>query len=238
MGLCQNRLCARRPSNRWTFSSKFCTSSTHDGEQPQNVDNGPPSFHSNEYVPKTITEMFTHAMKMTEAQRIKNRTKTPRGKVGTAKLLKPAENYTSRFDYNGYLKSKRWQYYDDVRLFAYGPETEEQYNYRLLKKQKFCILMGFAGGNYFGMQYNKGVHTVEEVLLNAMVHHRWILMEHIRMPWLVDFQRGSRTDRGVSAARQNVSLNLRKCILYRIFDRKAPCTKMDRIYYFQKMFIV
>lgn len=151
-------------------------------------------------------------MRMIEAERASNKLKKAKEKVGTSKLLAPVDGYTSRFQYNGYLKSKRWQYYDDERLGAYGPETEEQYNYRMLKKQKFCVLLGFAGGNYYGMQYNKGVHTIEGVLLDAMVENRWILSEHIQKPWLVDFDRGSRTDRGVSAARMNISLTLRECV--------------------------
>lgn len=158
----------------------------------------------------TIAEKFTHSMKTFEAQRENIKSKKTKDKIGTSKLLRPVDNYMSRFQYNGYLKSKRWQNYDDEPLGAHGPETEEQYNYRLLKKQKFCVLMGFAGGNYYGMQYNKGVHTIEQVLLDAMVKNRWILSEHIHRPWLVDFERGSRTDRGVSAARQNISLTLRK----------------------------
>lgn len=205
----QNRLCAIRSPNLWTSSSKFCIDSTRNAEKPQNLNNPGPS-NDNEPTPRTISEKFTHSMRIFEAERENIKTTKTKEKIGTSKLLKPVDNYTSRFQYNGYLKSKRWQYYVDERLDAHGPETEEQYNYRLLRKQKFCILMGFAGGNYYGMQYNKGVHTIEEVLLDAMVKNRWILSEHIQRPWLVGFERGSRTDRGVSAARQNVSLMLRK----------------------------
>lgn len=167
--------------------------------------------------PKTITEKFTESIRTIEAERALNKLKKAKEKIGTSKLLTPADNYTSRFQYNGYLKSKRWQYYDDERLGAYGPETEEQYNYRLLKKQKFCVLLGFEGGSYFGMQYNKGVHTIEGVLLDAMVKNRWVLSEHIQKPWLVAFERGSRTDRGVSAARMNISLTLREYDFQQLF---------------------
>lgn len=161
-------------------------------------------------------------MKTIEAERVSNKLKKAKEKIGTSRLLTPADNYTSRFQYNGYLKSKRWQYYDDEQLGAYGPETEQQYNYRLLKKQKFCVLLGFAGGNYFGMQYNKGVHTIEGVLLEAMVKNRWILSEHIQKPWVVAFDRGSRTDRGVSAARMNISLTLREWDFQQFFSLWKP----------------
>lgn len=205
----QTRLCVIRPSNLWSFStatSNFCSDSTQNIEKQDDCEH----TSDNERKPVTITDKFTHSMRMVEAERTKNRLKNTKDKIGTSKLLKPADNYTSRFQYNGYLKSRHWQFYDNERLGAFGPETEEQYNYRMLKKHKFCVLLGFAGGNYFGMQYNKNVHTVEEVLLEAMVRNRWILSEHKQKSWLIDFQRGSRTDRGVSAARQNISLTLRE----------------------------
>lgn len=129
---------------------------------------------------------------------------------GTNRLMKPSDGYVSRFQYNGYLKNAHWRYFDEDRVSEYGPESEAQYNYRMKKKQKFCILLGFAGGNYYGMQYNCSLRTIEDALLKAMVKNEWILPEHLEKPFLVDFLRGSRTDRGVSAARMNVSMVLRK----------------------------
>lgn len=126
------------------------------------------------------------------------------------RLMKPVDGYTPRFQYNGYLKKCHWHYYDENRPIEKEPETEEQFNYRMLKKNKFCLLLGFAGMNYFGMQYNCSVRTIEDELLKAMVKHKWILPEHVEKPWSFDFVRGSRTDRGVSAARMNVSLVLRE----------------------------
>lgn len=121
----------------------------------------------------------------------------------------------SRFQYNGFLRRSNWVYYDDndnKRPVAYGPETEKQNNYRMLKRRKFCILMGFAGGNYHGMQfqYQKDINTIEKALFDAMVKNRWILPEHLHKMSLVDFNHGSRTDTGVSAARMNVSMLLRE----------------------------
>lgn len=124
--------------------------------------------------------------------------------------MKPLDGYISRFKYNGFLKKSHWKYYDENRSSGNEPETEAQYNYRMKKKQKFCILMAFAGGNYYGMQYNCSLKTIEDELLKAMVKNEWILPEHLDKPTLVDFIRGSRTDRGVSAARMNVSVILRK----------------------------
>lgn len=87
------------------------------------------------------------------------------------------------------------------------------------KKQKFCLLLGFAGGNYYGMQFNESVKTIEDEMLKAMVKQKWILPEHLAKPWTFDFVRGSRTDRGVSAARMNVSMVLRKLYFVDNFER-------------------
>lgn len=126
------------------------------------------------------------------------------------------EEYTTRFQYNGYLKNSHWKYYDENRPLPNAIESEEQYNYRIRKKRTFCLLLGFAGGNYYGMQYNLTTHTIEDEIFSAMLKNNWILPEHVKKPWQFDFQRGSRTDRGVSAARMNVSAILRKINL-RIF---------------------
>lgn len=70
--------------------------------------------------------------------------------------------------------------------------------------------MGFSGTKYSGMQYNKDCETIEDNLFRAMLKTEWITEENMRKPWTIEFQRGSRTDRGVSAARQCCSLLLRK----------------------------
>lgn len=180
--------------SRWNSQSKYCTST------PGNY----------EFRPKTITEKFTASMRSSEEQKKLLRERRSKKHEGTSNLLKPFDGYTPRFQYNGYLKKTHWKYYDEQRKNKNDPETEAQYNYKLLKKQKFCLLMGFAGGNYCGMQYNPLVKTIEGMLFPAMAKNGWILKEHINEPWLVDFQRTSRTDRGVSAARQTVALTLRK----------------------------
>lgn len=137
-------------------------------------------------------------------------TTKPKNTAKTNKLLKPVGDYTSRFQYNGYLKNSRWRYFDEMAQSQEAAATELQMKYRMRKKQKFCILMGFAGGNYYGMQYNNTCMTIEDKLLNAMVKNEWILEEHINKSWMFEFSHGSRTDRGVSAARMNVSALLRR----------------------------
>lgn len=182
--------------NKWGPISKYCTN-VNENHQVQ---------------PKTITEIFTESMIKVTNLRKQSKAQGSREYDGT-KTLKPVDGYTSRFQYNGYAKKSHWHYYDENGPNkSRAPETELQLHYKRRKKHKYCLLMAFAGGNYFGMQYNVSVNTIEDRLLNAMVKNQWILEEHLEKPWLVEFQRGSRTDRGVSAARQNVSAILRELI--------------------------
>lgn len=187
-------------------ASKFCTITS--ALYQQNHDKSSPIDET--LKPKTITEQFTESLKGFKA--VKKSSPTNKREVD---LLRPSDGYVSRFQYNGFLRRSHWKYYDDnanQRPAAHGPDTEEQYNYRMLRKRKFCILLGFAGGHYHGMQYQfyKDINTIEKELFAAMVKNRWILPEHEHKMWLVDFNHGSRTDTGVSAARMNVSMFLRE----------------------------
>lgn len=109
--------------------------------------------------------------------------------------------------YNGKIKRRDWT-----------PETDEAKKARLeeigevdrVKRKKTVVMLGYSGVNYCGMQRNKEVHTIEEELLKAMLKHGWINQEGFNSPQQAFFQRAARTDKGVSAARQIVSLKLRK----------------------------
>lgn len=57
---------------------------------------------------------------------------------------------------------------------------------------------------------NPGVRTIEEDLLKALWDVKYITEEDFNNQQNAQFQRSSRTDKGVSAARQVVSLKLRE----------------------------
>lgn len=82
-----------------------------------------------------------------------------------------------------------------------------------VKRRKCCMLLGYSGVNYFGMQRNPGAKTIEEDLLVAMSKNNWITDEAFKMAQTIQFQRAARTDKGVSAARQCVSLKIRKSFM-------------------------
>lgn len=96
------------------------------------------------------------------------------------------------------------------------PETEEAKRIRLdageerVKRRKSIVLLGYSGINYSGMQRNPRASTIEEELLKAMLNQKWITDEAFDQPQALCFQRAARTDKGVSACRQIVSLKIRK----------------------------
>ncbi|CAB4007383.1 tRNA pseudouridine synthase A, mitochondrial, partial [Paramuricea clavata] len=76
------------------------------------------------------------------------------------------------------------------------------------KKKKCVLLLSYCGSGYNGMQRNPGVKTIEEDLTNALFKARAISEDASRNYGKMSFQRCARTDKGVSAARQVVSLKM------------------------------
>lgn len=110
--------------------------------------------------------------------------------------------------YDGRAKRREWEN---------GGESEESKRQRLeetggerVKRRKSLVLLGYSGVNYSGMQRNPGTKTIEEELLNAMFKNKWINEFALNAPQQLHFQRAARTDKGVSACRQVVSLKMRK----------------------------
>lgn len=127
-------------------------------------------------------------------------------RVTTLKVKKEEMSKKRKERYNGKFKRRDWQ-----------PESEEVKRIRLeenpgdrVKRKKCLILMGYSGVNYCGMQRNPEVATIEGELMSAMLKHGWITEEGYKCPQQAFFQRAARTDKGVSAARQIVSVKLRK----------------------------
>ncbi|XP_033113411.1 tRNA pseudouridine synthase A-like isoform X2 [Anneissia japonica] len=75
-------------------------------------------------------------------------------------------------------------------------------------KRKVAILLSYSGVGYKGMQINKGFKTIEDELFKAMTKAEAVtesMAEHIGK---MSFQRCARTDKGVSAAGQVVSMKM------------------------------
>ncbi|XP_053969623.1 pseudouridylate synthase 1 homolog isoform X2 [Anastrepha ludens] len=106
------------------------------------------------------------------------------------------------------LKRRKWVDWNtqdeqsgDTKRPAFDPADR-------VKRKKSAILLGYCGANYFGMQRNPGMQTIEEELFKAMLKQKWITEESFEAAQAACFQRAARTDKGVSAARQVCSMKL------------------------------
>nr|XP_023016254.1 tRNA pseudouridine synthase A [Leptinotarsa decemlineata] len=121
--------------------------------------------------------------------------------------------------YDGRSKKRQWEdrRTDKGEGLNIGPKkqkNEENQNVTQdtkpdkVKRRKFCLLMGYSGDNYYGMQRNPYTKTIEEDLFKALLKTELINEECYNQVQNMQFQRAARTDKGVSAARQIVSLKL------------------------------
>ncbi|XP_076249034.1 pseudouridine synthase 1 isoform X2 [Calliopsis andreniformis] len=77
-----------------------------------------------------------------------------------------------------------------------------------VKRKNYVIMLGYSGKNYFGMQKNNDTKTIESDLFSALLKANLITKEQFEDIREIKFQRAARTDKGVSAVRQIVSLKL------------------------------
>jgi len=102
------------------------------------------------------------------------------------------------------------------------------------KAKKVAVMASFVGKDYLGMQRNPGFKTIEEDLMKAFKEAEIISDEWYKEPQRCFFQRASRTDKGVSAARMVISLKLllddnREDTISRINSKLPPCIKVQYI---------
>lgn len=105
-----------------------------------------------------------------------------------------------------------------------------------IKRKNHAMLLGYVGKDYYGMQRNPGIKTIEEELITALLKADLITAVQFENVRTINFQRAARTDKGVSAIRQIVSLKLRKInilninVIYISFLRIRYCLKAIWIY--------
>ncbi|XP_062410009.1 tRNA pseudouridine synthase A [Sardina pilchardus] len=101
---------------------------------------------------------------------------------------------------------------DGERVEKKLKEAEDQsQEEKKLPKRKVVLLMAYSGKGYYGMQRNPGsaqFKTIEDDLVTALVKAGCIPENHKDEMKKMSFQRCARTDKGVSAAGQVVSLKL------------------------------
>ncbi|KAL7713624.1 tRNA pseudouridine synthase A [Entamoeba marina] len=77
-----------------------------------------------------------------------------------------------------------------------------------IKKVKMAIIVSYVGRGYSGMQYMKDTPTIEKVLENALYESNCISEDNKHNLQKVSWNRCARTDKGVSAANNIVSLKM------------------------------
>lgn len=76
------------------------------------------------------------------------------------------------------------------------------------KKRRVALFLGYLGERYHGMQINPGVTTIEKCLLDALHKAELLSDQNYDHPGKMSLMRSARTDKGVSAAAQCVSIKL------------------------------
>ncbi|KAH0822550.1 hypothetical protein GEV33_000205 [Tenebrio molitor] len=119
--------------------------------------------------------------------------------------------------YDGRIKKRQWEDRRSDKGAGLDPtkskliKKETEITGELLekiKRRKFAVLLGYSGTNYYGMQRNPNTPTIEEELFQSLYKNKYISQENFTQVQTMQFQRAARTDKGVSAARQVVSLKL------------------------------
>lgn len=100
-------------------------------------------------------------------------------------------------------------------------ETPDYLRWR--KAKKVAVMCSFVGKDYLGMQRNPGFPTIEEDLMKAFRDAETISQDWYDNPQKAFFQRASRTDKGVSAARMVISLKMGKYFIDSFRDSRLLC---------------
>lgn len=130
-------------------------------------------------------------------------------KRGEIKEKKDERKKFKKERYNGKFKRRDWKpETDEAKKARLDAAAERGEVFERVRRRKGAVLLGYSGVNYCGMQRNISVSTIEEELLKAFLKHKWITDECFDQPQQLMFQRCARTDKGVSAARQLISLKI------------------------------
>ncbi|XP_075984626.1 pseudouridine synthase 1 isoform X2 [Anticarsia gemmatalis] len=142
---------------------------------------------------------------------------TKEAEVTTSDDLVNNKNLTR---YKKRFMKRQWE--DSAPKKENGEADEKRVCGERIKRKKMALLLGYCGVDYYGMQRNPGVRTIEEDLLKALWEAKYITEEDFHNQQNAQFQRSSRTDKGVSAARQVVSLKLPLEVDVKEINKKLP----------------
>ncbi|KAJ1531191.1 tRNA pseudouridine synthase 1 [Nowakowskiella sp. JEL0078] len=110
-----------------------------------------------------------------------------------------------------FLKKNREPPSDGSSWFTPKPVREGEENSEKedrLPKKKVALLLGYCGTGYQGMQINPLANTIESELHKAFAASGAVSKDNANDPHKIQFMRAARTDKGVHAAGQVVSLKM------------------------------
>lgn len=133
---------------------------------------------------------------------------------------KNVEKYVPRYQLKEKMKKREWE--NETPDDAKRLKPEGEVAFERIKRKKSLVVLGYSGAKYYGMQRNPGMATIEEELLVAMKKNSWITEEAFNLPQSIGFQRAARTDKGVSAVCQCVSLKLPEVLDIEALNKDLP----------------
>ncbi|KAJ5988479.1 TRNA pseudouridine synthase [Penicillium waksmanii] len=130
--------------------------------------------------------------------------------MGRKEFSRQAINKRDRSERQAENKRRKIENGEEVTAPIYATQfsKEEIDNEERRPKKKVAILMGYSGTGYFGMQLNENQRTIEGDLFAALVSAGAISKANAEDPKKSSFVRCARTDKGVHAAGNVVSLKM------------------------------
>ncbi|ORY99045.1 pseudouridine synthase [Syncephalastrum racemosum] len=124
----------------------------------------------------------------------------PTGKKKEPKENKRAKSAKERREHQ--KKNQSWGADDSDRVSTAVPGEAR------LPKKKVALLFGYNGANYQGLQLNPAAETIEKVVFEALCKANAIPKMNADDPQKVSWMRAARTDKGVHAAGNILSLKI------------------------------
>lgn len=114
--------------------------------------------------------------------------------------------------YDGRIKKRNWEdRRSDKANTDDSKRTKTDEEFVRIKRRKYAMLLGYSGVNYYGMQRNPQMKTIEEDLLNALLKVDLITEEAHGQIQTIQFQRAARTDK---VNNNNKKLIKNGCVFY------------------------
>lgn len=137
-------------------------------------------------------------------------------------LMHPTTDSEVNTDVNAMQGTKRPIEIDNGSENEVKLQKTEVEKVQRIKRKNHAMLLGYVGKDYYGMQRNPQMKTIEEDLITALLKADLITAAHFENIRDINFQRAARTDKGVSAIRQIVSLKLPENIDRTVINQFLP----------------